>query len=169
MGKASRRKREARAPQEEELWTPFQEVAMVGYVGEPGETVWKNSLYTVYFRRQRPLDGEGPDLLHLSLKRNDRAVIHDWRHLQRIKNEIVGPEQEMVELYPAESRLVDTANQYHLWGVEGMALPFGFGERLVSDQSEDPKTGQRPFARGARPTDARLITQAEIERQRRGR
>jgi len=28
---------------------------------------------------------------------------------------IVGEEHEAFEVYPAESRLVDTANQYHLW------------------------------------------------------
>jgi hypothetical protein len=37
--------------------------------------------------------------------------VHDWRDLQRIKNQLVGPECEAVELYPAESRKVDTANQ----------------------------------------------------------
>jgi hypothetical protein len=44
--------------------------------------------------------------------RLDGQAIHDWRELQRIKNEIVGDEIEAVELYPAESRLLDTANWY---------------------------------------------------------
>ncbi len=71
---------------------------------------------------------------------------HDWRDFQRIKNELVGPEAEGVELYPAESQLADSANQYHLWVFDGSGFrfPFGFNDRLVSDQ---PLEGgqQRPF------------------------
>jgi hypothetical protein len=39
-------------------------------------------------------------------------------------------------LYPAESRIVDTANQYHLWVIEtpGIKFPLGFDEgRKVQD------------------------------------
>jgi hypothetical protein len=41
--------------------------------------------------------------------------IHDWSVLQGIKNEIVGPEFEAVELYPAQSRLMKRECCYHLW------------------------------------------------------
>lgn len=44
---------------------------------------------------------------------------------QRIKNELLGDEYEACELYPAESRLVDGANQFHLWAINGQ-FPFGF-------------------------------------------
>jgi len=53
-------------------------------------------------------------MLHLSIKRLDKHPVRDWRHFQRIKNELIGEENEAVELYPAQSRLVDTTNQYHL-------------------------------------------------------
>ena len=99
------------------------------------QVIWMNNLYQVNVMELTP-DGEsGPALVHLSIKRLDKAACHDWRHFQRIKNEIVGPEYEAVELYPAESRLVDTANQYHLWVIkdETFRWPFGFGERLVVD------------------------------------
>lgn len=74
-----------------------------------------------------------PTIVHLSIKRRDRAPIHDWRDLQTIKNMLVGAEHEGVELYPAESRLVDTANQYHLFVLldPTKRFPFGFRERLV--------------------------------------
>jgi hypothetical protein len=76
-----------------------------------------------------------PIFKHLSIKRLDQRIVHDWRDLQRIKNEIVGPEYEAVELFPAESRKVDTANQYHLWVInqKGMRFPFGFQEPMVVD------------------------------------
>jgi hypothetical protein len=63
---------------------------------------------------------------YLTIKRHDRVAVHDWRHLQAIKTEVCGAEREAVELYPAESRLMDEANQYHLWvAPEGETLPFG--------------------------------------------
>lgn len=75
--------------------------------------------------------------VHLSIKRIDKAPIHDWRDLQAIKNMIVGPEHEGIELYPAESRLVDTANQYHLWCLrKGQRFPVGFIERMVIDSGQ---------------------------------
>lgn len=81
---------------------------------------------------------EAGRIAHLSIKRHDREPIHDWRDLQRIKNDILGPECEAVELYPAESRLMDTSNQYHLWGSDDPTFRFPVGytcERTVSYKS----------------------------------
>lgn len=76
------------------------------------------------------------DQVHLSIKRIDRQPIHDWRDLQEIKNQLVGPECEALELYPAESRRVDAANQYHLWCCtdDNFRFPFGFHTRAVGDE-----------------------------------
>jgi hypothetical protein len=68
---------------------------------------------------------------HLSIKRIDQQPVHDWRDLQRIKNELCGPECEGVELYPAEGRVVDIANQYHLWVVRDR-IPLGFTASRVA-------------------------------------
>ena len=78
---------------------------------------------------------ENGDMFWLSIKRRDRAPVHDWRELQQIKNMIVGDEHEGFEVYPAESRLVDTANQYHLWVFVDPAvrLPVGYRHREVLD------------------------------------
>lgn len=85
-----------------------------------------------------PFGAETGDVLWLSIKRRDRATVHDWRDLQRIKNMIVGDEHEGFEVYPAESRLVDTANQYHLWVFVDAAvrLPVGYQNRDVLGASE---------------------------------
>jgi len=94
--------------------------------------------------------GDGfPEMVWLSIKRIDKGVMHDWRHLQEIKNMIVGPEHEAVELYPAESRLTDTANQYHLWVLRSPTLrfPFGFDRRVVQDDPAVGNSRQRPRAR----------------------
>lgn len=100
-----------------------------------GDTVWFNDTYQVNVRRFDCVWGDVVPMVHLSIKRCDKESIHDWRELQEIKNLIVGPEFEAVELYPAEARLVDTANQYHLWvlEVEGMRFPFGFNVRVTED------------------------------------
>lgn len=92
----------------------------------------------------------GADMLWLSIKRLDKEAIHDWRDFQEIKNQIVGPENEGFELYPAESRRVDTSNQYHLFVFKdpSMRVPVGYTERAVVDG--DGKIGrsnhrQRPL------------------------
>lgn len=110
------------------------------------DEVWMNDLYQVNMRRMPPPTEEWPAMVHLSIKRRDRSPVRDWRHLQRIKNELVGSECEGVELYPAESRLTDTANQYHIWVLAepGQRFPFGFSSRLVWSESHGGAV-QRPF------------------------
>ena len=107
-----------------------------------GCALYKNDMYQVAVRDL------GENLgVHLSIKRIDRAPIHDWRDLQEIKNQLVGPECEGVELYPAESRRVDTANQYHLFVVKDTKyrFPFGFTTRVVTEDSLGNSVN-RPFA-----------------------
>lgn len=73
---------------------------------------------------------------HLSIKPLSKERVSRWRDYQRIKNELVGPEHEAVELFPAESRLVDTADQYHLWVAADptFRFPFGFHEGRFVDK-----------------------------------
>jgi hypothetical protein len=107
-----------------------------------------------------------PDLIELSIRTLDRSARHDWRHFQRIKNELVSPEAEFVEIYPNENRLVDTANQYYLFGVEDWRVPFGFDTRLVSETTEARQTAsgkQRPFGVYDKPYDLKIITQQMID------
>lgn len=105
-------------------------------------TYWVNDLYQV---SRTELDNGG---VHLYIRRRDgRPIFRDWRHFQRIKNELVGLECEAVELYPAESRLVDSTNKYHLFGSPNPTFRFSFGytERDVADGSgtEAPSLRQR--------------------------
>lgn len=90
--------------------------------------VYQNSIYMVHVRHL-DLDKQEDGVIHLSIRRNDREAIRDWRHFYRIKNELSGPKREAVEIYPSEDHLVDQANQYHLWVMPtGVELPFGFRE-----------------------------------------
>lgn len=49
-----------------------------------------------------------------------------WQELQRIKNELCGPEFEAVQCYPRQRDVMDQADMYHLFVMpEGKGLPFG--------------------------------------------
>lgn len=103
-----------------------------------------NDLYQVNIRMY------AKDIIHLSIKRRDKETIHDWRHLQEIKNMLVGPEHEGIELYPAESRLVDEANQYHLWVHTNptFRFPVGWKTRMTMNPEDAASMGgkQRGFS-----------------------
>ena len=83
------------------------------------------------------------EMVHLNIRRIDGAAIFDWRHRQFIKNELVGPECEAFEVYPAESRLVDTSNKYHLWAFTDpeIRLPVGISEDDQRDVVEHEVKG----------------------------
>jgi len=144
----------------EEPWEPFQETAWL--VTAEGATVpveatgfhsvFRNNLYCVLLRHVFAPEPFGRGV-HLSIRRVDRGATRDWRHFQRLKNEILGPEWEAVELFPAESRLVDGANQFHLWAFARYRFPFGFDIRDVRDV-DDGLNGavQRPLAEWQTPT-----------------
>ena len=90
------------------------------------DEIWCNDKYQVNIKQL----SEG--WTWLSIKRKDKEVIKDWRDLQLIKNMLCGEEREGLELYPAESRLVDSSNQFHLFVMpEDQRFIFGYKERLV--------------------------------------
>jgi hypothetical protein len=120
MPKASRSGNPAKAARtagsREVPWSPFKRLDRLG----TGETVWANSRYYVIVALGEGSVGwvgqEGTHDAHLSFRRIDRQPgPFAWRDLQRLKSELCGSEAEAVELFPAESRLVDGSNQRHLW------------------------------------------------------
>ena len=100
---------------------------------------WENDKYLVLVYRQ-------DTITWLSMRTQDRSPFTNWRDKQRIKNQLVGPECEGIELYPAESRLVDTSNQFHLWVINDPTyrFPFGFNKRRVTEKVSGGAV-QRPF------------------------
>ena len=113
-------------------------------VGEANYRFFVNNLYQV----QVGLADDGGHCLHINIRRKDGGMFKDWLHFQQIKNEVAGPEREAVEIYPAESRKVDTSNKWHLWVLpENMQFKFGWSERDVdyNDISNVPGLRQRPL------------------------
>jgi hypothetical protein len=109
------------------------------------DEVFINDKYQVNIDRNPP-NKIHDHLVHLSIKRRDKEVIHDWRELQQIKTMLCGADCEGLELYPRESRVVDSANQFHLWVLPpGLTIPVGYftGTGRVGTSPEGGK--QRPF------------------------
>ena len=101
------------------------------------------------FTKRKIGDGE---TLWLSIKRYDQGLMGDWRVFQRIKNEVCGLEMEAVQLNPAMSRIVDSANQFHLF-VRPNFKEIGWHETYVCDAHEATAVGakQRPLPQWMRP------------------
>lgn len=103
---------------------------------------WLNDIYQVAVREL------GDDVVHINIRRRDGGpILRDWRHFQRIKNEILGEECEAVELYPAESRLVDTSNKYHLIGSRDPTFRFPFGDLFGDKRDVSYESGESPGTR----------------------
>ena len=132
-------------------WTPLRQAAIrpddlarMGASAIFGDTpeVWTNSRYQV-------MKATLPNgTIYLSIKRLDQAAIRSWRDLQRIKNELVHPECEAVEIFPAESRKLDGANQFHLWinpDPDARLAVGDHGRREVLAPQPEDLHGQEPF------------------------
>lgn len=144
-------------PTKEQIAETHRNVAHLGYTLDDvraqfahaaADTIFKNNVYQVAIRMvavRGHLSLLAPEqdrtgrpvqrvvsigtMRHLSIKRIDRKPVgvERFAHFQRIKNDLVGPEYEAAELYPATSRLTDLANQYHLWALPSKRLRFPFG------------------------------------------
>jgi hypothetical protein len=142
-------------------WKPMQNASFQGEqpTGRGFVGVFVNDWYQVTMYEDAGPDGA---VNWLVIRRRDSAPVHDWRHLQQIKNDLCGPEREGIEIYPAESRLVDTANQYHMYVFpSGARVPFGYLEREVSDAPHEGNRN-RPFADPPKDLNAKV---AEITRE----
>jgi hypothetical protein len=104
---------------------------------------WVNRLYQVQVDRR-----EDGTVKHLNIRRRDGSMdTRDWRHFQEIKNQLAGPECEAFEIYPAESRKVDTSNKFHLWVFPpGERIPVGWDERDVQYEENRDVPGIRQRA-----------------------
>jgi hypothetical protein len=104
-------------------WHPFERITSA----EPAfakfgdvHSCWANNRYGIHVYRRKAILRSGSVALHLNIRRQDGGIDFPWYDLQRIKNEIVGPEYVAIEIFPAESELVDQANARHLF-----VLPLG--------------------------------------------
>ena len=100
------------------------------------------ALYTTRAMRRVSEDPIPEDILKQMVDAGIRAPSgsnrQGWKFIvvtdQEIKNQLVSPDCEAVEIYPNEDRLIDTANQYHLFVFPlKYKLPFGISVISQSD------------------------------------
>jgi hypothetical protein len=117
--------------------------------------IYKNSTYQVHVANKTETEEMILDekyknigMTYLSIKRIDKEPIHDWRDLQEIKNQLCGKDREGMEIYPREDRVVDTANQYHLFVFpKDYRIPFGFSAGMKTNKEYNKEgrfSKQRP-------------------------
>ena len=152
----------------QKVWTPFQEGIPYANGKEAKEslreheTLWANPFYVVH---KFLFEGTEEGAIHLSIRHQNRKAIRDWRHFQRIKNELVGAEREAIEIFPPESQLVDTANQYHLFVLPaGATSPFTWNAgRMVTSEPDDEETRKWVASLGGDPETITGAVQRPIE------
>lgn len=110
--------------------------------------VWINEKYQVAAIKFD--DATFGPMMQINIRRRDGNVIfRDWREFQDIKNQLAGPECEAIELYPAESRVVDVNNKYHIWVILNteVRIPIGWhiGRHVRHIKTELPGLRQRPL------------------------
>ncbi len=139
----------------------FQPLKPVDYPPD-GMEVWENDLYEVTVRTHKegwPLGGG--NWVQIGICCVDGEPRHDWRDFQAIKNQLCGEEWEAVELYPAESRLVDPSNYYILFCAPKIPIGINHGRTI-----QGPATcvaPQRGWARGCEPANChQLATATEL-------
>jgi hypothetical protein len=183
----------ARGPE----WLPFAEVpldkVLAAYPEERREIVrasmgdskmYVNNKYQVTVKRIMDPDDPAQKkirALQMTINSIDLEPVHDWREIQRIKNAVAGEECEAVQLFPAESRLVDANNSTYLFcappcqdengevitdSETGLwvwtRFPIGFQYRMVSE-TPAPGCKQRPWPKNYRPTNLTAITNKDVE------
>jgi hypothetical protein len=138
-------------------WTPL----LPGEEWEGG-VLYRNSRYQVYLRRF-PLQEHQPDIVYLFLQRLDRSALIPYRDRMRVKDELIHPECEGIELLPARSRVILPMEGCALWVIDDptFRMAFGFGKRAVSDIALDGAV-QEPWPEGERPADC--LSEVELRK-----
>ena len=81
----------------------------------PGMTrAFRNNRYTVMIYDNAETT-HGPATQVLIQNHTDTPIINHWWEIQRIKNEVFGPEVTAIEYLPAESELINTHNIYWIF------------------------------------------------------
>lgn len=123
-------------------WSPMERTESTDDQLHGFDAMWANNQFVVLSRRA------SDDVVWLSIRTTTRDVSRDWRSYQRLKNELVGTECEAFEIYPKESRLVDGANQFHLWCLRpDLQLPTGYPSRDVLSPTELVQEGSKAVQR----------------------
>lgn len=81
----------------------------------------RNKVFAVLDRQ----DFSGARHLAVASLTGDRPT---WHEMQRIKDDLAGPEATAIEVYPPRSEVIDGADMFHIWVLPGR-LPFSLARR----------------------------------------
>ena len=101
-------------------WTPFQQVPESELREQRARhggmlsvaRVYRNNRFCVLVYREVATPWGRVERFSI---RNATSTPIPWAELQRIKNDVAGPDRQAVQVFPRQSELVDEANMYHLW------------------------------------------------------
>ncbi len=101
----------------------FQPIDLTGRFVPPGMTraVSNNRYIVMIYDNVRTT--KGPACRAMVQTVDDQPIKNHWREMQRIKNEIFGPEVQAIEYYPRQSELQDLHNIYWMWIFPDGVLP----------------------------------------------
>jgi hypothetical protein len=104
-----------------------------GWVREV-RSVHRNNVFSVLER----LDKTG--VIHAGVA-SLSGIRPTWYELQRIKDDLFGPEKTAVEIYPPQQEIVDGSDMFHLWVLPD-ALPFGLTKVEKSSNADAAAFGK---------------------------
>jgi hypothetical protein len=142
----------------DEEWTPFVQLPLdvIPEQREAGynlQAVLANNLYKVMLRpiasaAFRDREGQPMAIMHMTVQtREERQPAPTWEHLQRIKEEIMGPHVEAMELFPNAERDINIPDR-HLWCFpEGVMIPVGFEPEVAVLRPEGVDADGNPVVR----------------------
>lgn len=137
--------------QKSHKWVPLKCTIPLDLLG--GE-IWENPWYCVkVYRYQEGWLLAGGPWARIGISCHDGKPRHDWRVFQCIKNQVVGPEWWALELFPAESQLIDPSNYYLLYAAP--SLPFGNRHGRVLAGSKNTLAPQRDWHPDDEPREVR--------------
>ena len=127
-------------------WQPLMPIEIAEEDKQRGIlAAFRNNLYVVGVSRtvSNGFFMQGPDgrpqpvpIVHLIISRHDKKQ-PPWRDLQRIKNELVHPEADAVELYPSVQREINLS-QTMLWCLPpGYKMPVGLAPAAAAPSPDD--------------------------------
>jgi hypothetical protein len=110
-------------------------LAIARYQEHKNLELWANDRYLVQLHRnyQGEMNPNPPPRTMLAVRLISGEPFGNWADLQEIKNQLLGPEAELVQLLPAESRKMDMVNMYWFYDNAGAQFPFGSRRREVAN------------------------------------
>jgi hypothetical protein len=116
MQLSKRQRRIAAKQQETAVSAKFIQIDLLkaSFVPRGMTRAFRNNKFTVMVYDDSPTT-HGPAIRVMIQNHYDKPIEGHWATIQKIKNEIFGPETTAVEYYPAESDLINDHNIYWIW------------------------------------------------------